>query len=93
MCIQKGMTAVYIASYNGYDQLLELLLRRKPDVNLPTEVRFLYVTYLPYQHALHYTAIYRAVYNLPLSYSSTNRLKFLILCTSWQACGSKILVL
>ena len=46
LCVQDGLTAVYVASYKGHDQILELLLRRKADVNLQTEVRFLYVTYL-----------------------------------------------
>ena len=47
LCVQNAMTAVYVASYKGHDQILELLLRRKADVNLQTKVRFLYVTYLP----------------------------------------------
>ena len=47
LCVQDGLTAVYVASYKGHDQILELLLRRKADVNLQTKVRFLYVTYLP----------------------------------------------
>ena len=44
--VQNGLTAVYVASYKGHDQILGLLLRRKADVNLQTEVRFLYATYL-----------------------------------------------
>ena len=53
LCVQDGLTAVYVASYKGHGQIFELLLRRKADVNLQTEVRFLYVTYLPYNN-MHY---------------------------------------
>ena len=38
--IQKGRTALCIASWDGHDNIVELLLRRKADVNHQTMVRF-----------------------------------------------------
>ena len=38
--IQKGRTALCIASWDGHDNIVELLLRRKADVNHQTVVRF-----------------------------------------------------
>ena len=38
--IQKGKTALCIASWDGHDKIVELLLRRKADVNHQTMVRF-----------------------------------------------------
>ena len=37
--VQGGQTALYIASKKGYDQIVELLLRREADVNHQTKVR------------------------------------------------------
>ena len=39
--VQNGKTALYIASLNGHDQIVELLLRREADVNHQTKVRLL----------------------------------------------------
>ena len=38
--LQKGSTVLCIASYDGHDKIVELLLRRKADVNHQTVVRF-----------------------------------------------------
>ena len=37
--VQDGLTALYIASYFGHDQIVELLLRREANVNHQTKVR------------------------------------------------------
>jgi len=37
--VQDGQTALYIASWKGHDQIVELLLRREADVNHQTKVR------------------------------------------------------
>ena len=39
--VQDGQTALYIASWKGYDQIVELLLKSKADVNHQTKVRLL----------------------------------------------------
>ena len=39
--VQDGQTALYIACKKGYDQIVELLLRREADVNHQTKVRLL----------------------------------------------------
>ena len=38
---QDGHTALFIASRNGHDQIVELLLKREADVNHQTKVRLL----------------------------------------------------
>ena len=40
--VQDGQTALFIASYNGHDQIVELLLRREANVDHQTEVRPLF---------------------------------------------------
>ena len=37
--VQNGQTALYIASGNGHDQIVELLLKKEADVNHQTKVR------------------------------------------------------
>ena len=37
--VQDGQTALYIASWKGYDHIVELLLKREADVNHQKEVR------------------------------------------------------
>ena len=37
--VQDGKTALYIASWNGHDHIVELLLRREANVNHQTKVR------------------------------------------------------
>ena len=37
--VQTGQTALYIASLEGHDQIVELLLRREADVNHQIKVR------------------------------------------------------
>ena len=37
--VQNGQTALYIASYKGHDQIVELLLRREADVNHQVKVK------------------------------------------------------
>ena len=37
--VQDGQTALYIASDNGHDHIVELLLRREANVNHQTKVR------------------------------------------------------
>ena len=37
--VQDGHTALYFASDNGHEQVVELLLRREADVNHQTKVR------------------------------------------------------
>ena len=39
--VQDGLTALHIASSEGLDQIVELLLRREADVNHQIEVRLL----------------------------------------------------
>ena len=39
MLLQTGLTALYIASWNGHDQIVELLLKRETNVNHQTKVR------------------------------------------------------
>ena len=39
--VQNGQTALYIASRDGHNQIVELLLRREVDVNHQTKVRLL----------------------------------------------------
>ena len=43
--VQTGQTAVYIASWKGHDQIVELLLRREADVNHQTKVRLLMLVF------------------------------------------------
>ena len=43
--VQDGQTALYITSWNGHDQIVELLLRREADVNHQTKVRPLMLVY------------------------------------------------
>ena len=43
LCAQDGQTALYIASYKGHDQIVELLLRREADVNHQIKVKLLCV--------------------------------------------------
>ena len=40
LCLQKGRTVLCTASWEGHDKIVELLLRRKADVNHQTMVRF-----------------------------------------------------
>ena len=37
--VQDGETALFIASRNGHDQIVELLLKKEADVNHQTKVR------------------------------------------------------
>ena len=37
--VQNGQTALFIASRNGHDQIVELLLKKEVDVNHQTKVR------------------------------------------------------
>ena len=37
--VQDGQTALYIASWKGHDQIVELLLRREANVKHQTKVR------------------------------------------------------
>ena len=39
--VQDGETELFIASRNGHDQIVELLLKKEADVNHQTKVRFL----------------------------------------------------
>ena len=39
--VQDGQTALFVSSYKGHDQIVELLLRREADVNYHTKVRLL----------------------------------------------------
>ena len=39
--VQNGQTALFIASRNGHDQIVELLLRKEADVNHQKKVRLL----------------------------------------------------
>ena len=41
MLLQTGLTALYIASWKGHDQIVELLLKRETNVNHQTKVRLL----------------------------------------------------
>ena len=43
LCVQNGQTALYIASYKGHDQIVELLLRREADANHQIKVKLLCV--------------------------------------------------
>ena len=38
--LQNGRTALFTASWDGHDKIVQLLLRRKADVNHQTMVRF-----------------------------------------------------
>ena len=37
--VQDGLTALFIASRNGHDQIVELLLKKEVDLNHQTKVR------------------------------------------------------
>ena len=37
--VQNGQTALYIASWKGHDQIVELLLKKEVDVNHQMKVR------------------------------------------------------
>ena len=39
--VQDGLTALYLASRNGHDQIVELLLKKEADVNHQTKVSLL----------------------------------------------------
>ena len=41
MLLQNGQTALYIASWKGHDQIVELLLKRETNVNHQIKVRLL----------------------------------------------------
>ena len=41
LCVQDGQTAFYIACKHGHEQIVELLLRKEPDVNHQIKVRLL----------------------------------------------------
>ena len=44
--VQDGQTALYIACEKGHDQIVELLLRRKANVNHQTKVGPLMLVYV-----------------------------------------------
>ena len=41
MLLQTGLTALYIASWKGHDQIVEFLLKRETNVNHQEKVRLL----------------------------------------------------
>ena len=56
--IQGGQTALYVASDNGHDQVVELLLRREADVNHQTKVRLLLIECNDWSSSCYFTGVF-----------------------------------
>ena len=57
MHLQDGQTTLYVASDNGHDQVVELLLGRGADVNHQTKVRILLLVCLLLHCYMYFTGI------------------------------------